>query len=107
MPAPKVRLYTRVVLPDGTHRFTNPVYTGKQKLKEGWAVINDQPQDFDKFTYYVRYLKNGKRVYENLGSDTQQAFAAKKRLKPHLNLTQCHWWPRSHRERGPDRSKLM
>jgi len=79
--APKVRLYIRVVLPDGTRPYLDPVYAGNQTLKKGWAIYGDQPQRFDEATYYLRYAKNGKRVYKRLGSDAQQALVAKKRLE--------------------------
>lgn len=84
MSAPKVRLYIRVVLPDGSRPFLDPVYSGNQKLKEGWAIYQDQPLRFDEAVYYLRYAKNQKRVYERLGSDAQQALTTKKQMETRL-----------------------
>lgn len=84
MPTPKVRLYIRVVLPDGTRPFLNPVFSGNQKLKEGWAILDGQPQRFDEAVYYLRYLKNGKRSFESVGSDAQQALTDKRRTELRL-----------------------
>lgn len=64
MSVPKVRLYVRVVLPDGKRPFLDPVYSGNQKLKEGWAVHDVQPRCFDEAVYYVRYQKDGRRIYD-------------------------------------------
>jgi integrase/recombinase XerD len=84
MSTPKVRLYIRVVLPDGTRSFLDPVFSGNQKLKEGWAILDEQPQRFDEADYYLRYLKNGKRSFESVGSDAQQALTAKRRTELRL-----------------------
>jgi integrase len=81
MSAPKVRLYVRVVLPDGKRPFLDPVYSANQKLKEAWAIQDGKPQQFDDATYYLRYAKGGKRIYERLGSDAQQALVAKRRTE--------------------------
>ena len=67
--------------PDGTRPYLDPVYAGNQALKKGWAIYGDQPPRFDEATYYLRYAKNGKRVYKRLGSGAQQALVAKKRLE--------------------------
>ena len=84
MSVPKVRLYIRVVLPDGTRPLLDPVFSGNQKLKEGWAIFDGKPQRFGEAAYYLRYLKNGKRIYERLGSDAQQALTAKRRTELRL-----------------------
>jgi hypothetical protein len=84
MSTPKVRLYIRVVLPDGTRSFLDSVFSDNQKLKEGWAILDEQPQRFDEADYYLRYLKNGKRSFESVGSDAQQALTAKRRTELRL-----------------------
>lgn len=87
MAIPKVRLYIRVLLPDGSRPFLDPVYSANQKLKEGWAVLACEPQRFSGFDYYLRYLKNKKRVWQRLTSDAQKALTAKKQLEAWLLAT--------------------
>lgn len=81
MSAPKVRLYVRVCLLSGKRPFLDPVYSANKKLREGWAIYNDQPQAFADATYYLRYAQGGKRVWHRLSTDAQQALTAKKQME--------------------------
>jgi hypothetical protein len=76
VPAPKVRLYVRPVLQDGTRPFLDPVYSANRKLKLGCAIHEGREQRFDSVSYYLRYLRDGKRVWEPLGSDASLALDA-------------------------------
>jgi hypothetical protein len=76
----KVRLYIRPVLKDGSCPFAGPVFSANHKLKNGWAIIDGQPQRFKKYGYYLRYVRDGKRVWESVGVDSQAALAAQTRV---------------------------
>lgn len=80
----KVRLYIRVTLPGGKRPFLKPVFSANKKLEEGWATLNGQPKHFTDAVYYLRYLKDGKRVWERLTGDAQQALTAKVKLESRL-----------------------
>ena len=78
MSAAKVTIYMRVSLPNSKRPFLKPVFSGNQKLKEGWAIAKGQPKKYADYAYYLRYVQaDGKRGYERLGTDAQQAQAAK------------------------------
>ena len=76
----KARLYIRPVLQDGSCPFADPVFAANHKLKNGWAIIDGQPQRFRKYSYYLRYVREGKRVWEGVGADPQVALAARARV---------------------------
>jgi integrase/recombinase XerD len=84
MSVPKIRLYVRVLLPSGKRPFLDPVFAGNRKLKEGWAIYQDQPQRFEDAVYYLRYLKDGKRIWHPVGADAELALTAKKQLETRL-----------------------
>ena len=86
---PKVRVYVRAKLPNGSRPFLDPVYAGNQKLKPGWAVLRGQPQYFEEAVYYLRYLKNGKRVYEPIGDDAQEALHEQDKRQKLLGAIAC------------------
>lgn len=69
MKAPKVRLYVRVTLADGSHPFLDPVYAANHKLRPGFAVVGGKPQHFDDVVYYLRCA--GK--WNPIGTDPQEA----------------------------------
>jgi hypothetical protein len=71
--SPKVRLYVRPVLHDRTRPFLDPVYSANRKLKPGCAIREGREQRFDSVSYYLRYLRDGKRIWEPLGSDASIA----------------------------------
>jgi hypothetical protein len=84
MSATKVTLYIRVTLPDGKRPYLNPVFAGNKSLKEGWGELDGKPQRFKEYAYYLRYLKEGKRIYERLGSKADEAIPAKRRTELRL-----------------------
>jgi integrase/recombinase XerD len=81
MAAKQVTLYVRVSLPGGKRPYLDPVYAANKKLKEGWAVLDGKPQRFADAAYYLRYLRNGKRVFERIGTRADDASAAKIRTE--------------------------
>ncbi len=80
MKNPKVRIYIRVKLPDGSQPFLDPVWSANRQIKKGWAIIDGTPKHFPGAVYYLRYAREGKRVWERLTDDPEQALAAKQKL---------------------------
>jgi hypothetical protein len=77
MKSPIVRLKFRVRHPDGSRPYLDPVFSGNNKLKPGYAQLNDTPIHFVDGVYHLRYLKGGTRVWEAVGSDPQLALISK------------------------------
>ena len=79
MKSTAVRLYIRVRRPNGTRLFTLPVLAGNGRLRPQFAMLNGQSQHCPDGIYHLRYSKNGKRVWENVGADSQLASLARER----------------------------
>jgi integrase/recombinase XerD len=77
--APVVRLKIRVRLSDGSRPFLDPVPASKGKLKPLCAMVNGTPEHHPEGVYFLRYAKDGKRVWEAVGSDPQIALDAKRK----------------------------
>lgn len=77
MKNPVVRLKLRVRLPDGSRPYLDPVFSGNNKLKPGYALSDGKPVHFSDGVYHVRYLRGTKRVWEAIGSDPQLALITK------------------------------
>jgi integrase/recombinase XerD len=73
-PAPTVSLYLR----DSNHYY-KPVVLGNHKLRPLYGLVNGVPQKFEKGVYCLRYRANGvgKRTWEPVGKEPQQALVAK------------------------------
>ena len=84
MKAPVVRLKIRVRLPDGSRPYLDPVFAANGKLKPGYANFDSIPGHYPDSVYHLRYLKQGKRVWEPVGSDAQLARIAKLRREKAL-----------------------
>ena len=76
MRAFKVRLYIRVRLPDGRHSFLDPAWNKNHTLRVGHAVVAGKPEHYPDATYYLRFLRNDKRVWRAVGRDPDRALAA-------------------------------
>jgi len=61
----KVRLYLRVRLPNGNRQCVDPVYAANGKLKPLCAFVDGKQEHHREGVYHLRYLKAGKRVWEN------------------------------------------
>ena len=83
----QARLYIRVKLGDGGHHFLDPVYSANSKLKQSYAVVDGKPTYHAKATYYLRYLRNGKRTWESVGPDAVSATNALRKRNAILNAT--------------------
>lgn len=77
MSAPKVQLYIRVSLPDGTNPYLKPAYSLNRRIKSQVAVVNRRRERHPEGIYYLRYQVDGKRKWECVGSDAQLAVTAK------------------------------
>lgn len=75
MKTPKVRLYIRVRLPDGRDSFLDPVWNRNRTLRTGYALVSGAPEHHPEGIYYLRFLRNGKRVWEAVGADADAAIA--------------------------------
>jgi integrase len=80
----KVRLYIRIRLTNGARPYANPVYSANKKLKPFYALVAGKPEHHPEGVYHLRYRKNGKLVWESVGTDPQTA--ATKRSKQELLL---------------------
>ena len=64
----------------GRHPSIEPVTAGNNKLKPLYALVNGVQERHPEGSYYLRYMRNGKRVWELVGVDPAAAVtAAKKR----------------------------
>lgn len=73
----KVHLYIRVRLSDGNRQYVDPVYAANGKLKPLYAVVEGKPEHHPEGVYHLRYLANGKRIWESVGSDAPSAMTAR------------------------------
>lgn len=85
MVTPKVQLYIRAALPDGSRQYLKPVKLANGALKNGWAILDGKPRQFADFTYYLRYLRDGRRVWESVGDDASLATIARRRTELRLS----------------------
>jgi integrase/recombinase XerD len=77
--APVVRLKIRVRLSDGSRPFLDPVLSTNGKLKPLYAVVSGKPEHHPEGVYFLRYLKDGKRLWETVGADPTFALDEKRR----------------------------
>lgn len=80
----KVHLYIRVRLSNGTRQYVDPVYAANGKLKPLYALVAGNREHHPEGVYHLRYLLNGKRIWESVGSDAPSAQTA--RLKKERTL---------------------
>ena len=76
MKAPKVRLCIRVRRPDGRHAYVDLVWNRNQTLRSGYALIDGKPECHREGIYYLRFLRDGKRVWRAIGPEADAAVAA-------------------------------
>jgi integrase/recombinase XerD len=80
----KVRIKIRVRLSDGTYPFFDPIESANGKLKPFYAIVDGKPEHHPEGNYFLRYAKNGKRVWERVGNDAQLALTAKQKREKTL-----------------------
>ena len=67
MPVPTVRLKIRVKLSNGSRAYVDPVFSSNNKLKPLYALVDGKPRHHPEGVYHLRYMKRGKRVWEDDG----------------------------------------
>lgn len=81
----KAHLYIRIKLADGTRQYAEPVYAANRKLKPLYAILNAKPEHHPEAVYHLRYLRAGKRVWESVGTDGQEALNRQRQREAGLN----------------------
>jgi len=71
-----VKIYLRIRLKDGQRRYAPIVYASNKKIKPLYALIDGQAQRHLEGVYHLRYVRDGKNVWEAVGPDAQVAAAA-------------------------------
>jgi integrase/recombinase XerD len=72
---PKVSLYIRIRISQRCYRFVPAVFNRNGALRAGFASISGNPVSHPEGIYYLRFLRDGKRVWQLVGSDADAAFA--------------------------------
>jgi len=85
----RARLYIRIRLKDGRHPFAEPVYSANNKIKPFYAVVNGKDEHHPEAVYYLRYARNGKRVWDPVGTDPATAVNALRKRNAILNAEEA------------------
>jgi hypothetical protein len=72
----KVKLYVRIVRPDGSRTYAPPVYAANRRLRPGYALVDGQPKHHPEAVYYLRHTEGDRRVWTNVGTDAVAALGA-------------------------------
>jgi len=84
MSVPTVRMKIRVKLATGSRAYVNPVLSPNGKLKPHCALVRGCSEHHPEGVYHLRYLKGGKRIWDDVGSDPQLAMTAKLKVEHRL-----------------------
>lgn len=76
MKTPRVRLYVRIRRADRRDAYVDPVWNRNRTLRGGYALVDGQPEHHPEACYYLRYGRDGKRVWESVGPDPDAAIVA-------------------------------
>jgi hypothetical protein len=72
---PKVSLYIRIRVSQRHYRFVPAVFNRNRTLRAGFALISGNPVSHPEGIYYLRFLRNGRRIWQMVGSDADAALA--------------------------------
>jgi len=86
--ANKVKFYIRIRRREGKDAFADPVWN--RTLRAGYALVEGIPTYHPEGSYYLRYLRDSKRVWEAVGADSDAAVVAL-RNKEHDLQSSCPW----------------
>jgi hypothetical protein len=67
---PKVRLYIRIRLNNGADAFVDPVWNKNRTLRPSYALIKGKPEHHPEGSYYLRFLRDRKRVWQPVGKES-------------------------------------
>lgn len=76
MKASKEKFYIRIRRQDGKDAFVDPVWNRNRTLRGGYAQVDGALSHDPEGIYYLRYLRQGKRVWESVGVDADLATLA-------------------------------
>lgn len=76
MKAKKVPFYIRVRRKDGKDVFPGPVWNRNRAFLANSALIDGVPVPHPEGSYYLRYLRGGRRGWEAVGADAEAAVVA-------------------------------
>ena len=82
MKRPKVSLYIRVVNAAGRSVYAKPVWNKNRTLRTGYA--EGDPKHHPEGNYYLRFLREGKRVRERVGKEPDAALIALRKTEHEL-----------------------
>jgi integrase/recombinase XerD len=74
-----VQLYLRVRLADGTYPYLKPAYASDGHLRANYAMHKGMAIQFPGSTYYLRYQRGGRRVWETAWHEPSLALVALQR----------------------------
>lgn len=74
-----VQLYLRVRFQDGTYPYLRAAYASNGRIRPDHAMHNGRATHFPGSSYYLRFKRGGKRVWEPVGDDPSLALAALQR----------------------------
>ncbi len=70
----KTKLYLRFRTPEGKQSPYFPAaWDSKKRVRPHWCVVKGVPEHHPEASYHLRYKKDGKWVWEGVGSDTNVA----------------------------------
>ena len=75
MKCPKVSLYIRIRISQRRYRYVPAVFNRNGTLRAGFALISGNPAYHPEGIYYLRYLRDGRRIWQIVGSDADAALA--------------------------------
>ena len=66
----------------GKRQYLKPAVQ-RNRIRPGWAMINDKPVQVSG-NYYLRYVQDGKRIFQRIGPDLSEALQAQTRTEKML-----------------------
>jgi integrase/recombinase XerD len=73
---PKVSLYIRIRVSQRRYRFAPAVFNRNGTLWTGFASISGNPVSHPEGIYYLRFLRDGKRIWQMVGSEADAVLAS-------------------------------
>jgi len=81
----KAHLHIRIKLPDGSRRYSEPVYSTNRKLRPFFALVDGKPEHHPEGVYHLRFLQNSKHIWKAVGSDAQEALRLQRQIELTMN----------------------
>lgn len=75
-----VQLYIRVRLPDGSYPYLRAAQASNGRIKPHHAIHGGRAVHFPGSSYYLRFQRNAKRLWEPVGDDPSLALVAMQRM---------------------------